>query len=375
MITSPMTSLRLVGVLTAAAVLAAACGGGGGDADETTTTQETTTTEAPIFSSTTTTTTTRPAATTTTTLPEAIRQPLTGEPVASDDELITRPALAVKIDNANQARVNHTGLAVADIVFEEIVEDNNTRFAAVFHTNDADPVGPIRSGRSQDVDILSSFNEPLFAWSGGNPGVTRIIRESFLTDLNAQRSPGYFRGPGSAPHDLYSSTDALYEQTPEDHPGAPPIQWNYVAANSEFAGVEVAGFDLEMRRRDITWEWNPETSRFMRIMDGEFHVDKTYGPIDATNVIVMVVEYRPSAVDARSPEAQTLGEGLVYVFSNGELIEGKWDRTLAVAPIRFNDLDGNPIPLTPGNTWIELAEFDGSVGEGESPVAMIIRGR
>ncbi|NDH45058.1 MAG: DUF3048 domain-containing protein, partial [Actinobacteria bacterium] len=93
--------------------------------------------------------------TTTTTLPP-ILAPLTGLPVGAE---VMRPALVVKIDNHPKARPQW-GLNQADIVFEENVE-MLTRFAAVFHTNDSDPVGPIRSGRKQDVDLLESFNAPL----------------------------------------------------------------------------------------------------------------------------------------------------------------------------------------------------------------------
>ncbi len=101
------------------------------------------------------TTTTAVEATTTTVAPVLIRQPLTGEPLASEAEIVERPAMAVKIDNHPGARRNHSGLAVADIVFEEKVEGSLTRFAAVLHTQDADPLGPIRSGREQDVALLS----------------------------------------------------------------------------------------------------------------------------------------------------------------------------------------------------------------------------
>lgn len=373
--TSRSNASRLAAGLTGLALVAAACGGGGDSAEETTTVPETTTTTTTEVTEP---TTTVKATTTTTTEPavdEPLRQPLTGEIVDSADELVSRPALAVKIDNADGARRNHTGLAVADLVFEEIVEDSNTRFAAVFHTQDADPIGPIRSGRSQDVDILSSLNSPLFAWSGGNPGVTQLIRDSFLTDLNWQRNAGsYQRGPGTSPSNLYSDTEQLYALTPDDHPGAPAIQWTYVPDNAAFAGDDVSGFDLAMRRRDISWDWNAELDKFVRSMDGTPHEDVTYGPIAATNVVVMVTEYQPSTIDRNSPEAQTIGEGLVYVFSNGGYIEGKWSRGLAVGSIKFNDLDGNPIPLTPGNTWIELAELIEDAGPDESPVAMVIRG-
>ncbi len=166
--------IKTIAAFTTVALLAAACSGGSDATEDTTPTTEATTTTS--TTTTTTTTTEPPESTTTTTLvpgDDSIRQPLTGEVVESEDDLETRPALAVKIDNNARARPNHSGLGVADIVFEEIVEVG-TRFAAVFHTEGSDPVGPIRSGREQDVNLLSSLNEPLFAWSGGNPGVTRL---------------------------------------------------------------------------------------------------------------------------------------------------------------------------------------------------------
>ncbi len=174
------------------------------------------------------TTTTSSSTSTTTTIPATIRQPLTGEPLASADDIIQRPALVAKIDNNAAAVPNHSGLAVADIVFEEVVEGRTTRFAAVFHSQSSDPIGPIRSGRTQDIALFSSFNSPLFVWSGGNPGVTRLINESTLINMGPSVASGYYRGPGSAPHNLYTSTDNIWFQTPPDQPGPPQQQYQYL---------------------------------------------------------------------------------------------------------------------------------------------------
>jgi hypothetical protein len=339
----------------------AACSGGDAepDAQPSTTERATTTTERPpTTTSTTTTTSTSTSTTTTTTLPAIPRQPLTGAPLAEGEEPIARPALAVKIDNAGPSRRNHSGLAVADIVYEEIVEANITRFAAVFHSLGSDPVGPIRSGRSQDVDLLTSLREPLFAWSGGNPGVTRLIAESSFVDLNAVRGgAGYYRGPGVQPHDLYNSTDRLWQQTPEGHPGAPPQQFEYVRPGDSFQGAPTAGLELAMRSIDVIWTWDAEQRRFLRSQEGSPHVDAVHGRIGATNVLVLVVEYRPSQIDARSPEAQTLSEGgPLWVFSDGQVQQGRWIRLAPTDPFTFVTEDGEPILLTPGNTWVELAE-------------------
>ena len=160
----------------------------------------------------------RPSSTTTTTVPEIIRQPLTGEPVASEADIVPRAAMVVKIDNVPQRGRTRPGLANADIVFEEIVEGRATRLAAVFHTQSADPIGPIRSGRTQDIALFSSFNSPLFVWSGGNGGVTRAIDDSTLINMGPNHAQGYFRGPGSAPHNYYNTTDRIWLQTPPTSP-------------------------------------------------------------------------------------------------------------------------------------------------------------
>ncbi|MFK7918352.1 MAG: DUF3048 domain-containing protein [Ilumatobacter sp.] len=354
--------IKKFAVVTTVGLLAAACGGGGEDTIDTTPTTEATTTTTEVAETTTTTTTEPAESTTTTTLvpgDDSIRQPLTGEIVESTDELVALPALIVKIDNNDaNARQNHSGLAVADIVFEEIVE-GDTRFAAVFHTEGSDPVGPIRSGREQDVNLLSSFNEPLLAWSGGNPGVTRLIASSFLTDLNAQRNSGsYFRGPGRSPHDLYSTTERLYELTPDDHPGPPAQQFTYVPPGEEFEGMAHSEVQLSLDGKSVRWEWDDAAGGYARFQSGSRHTDVVHGDIFASNVIVLGVDYIPSTIDAAAPDGQTLGSGPVFVFSNGQVQTGRWARELAVGPFRLTDADGEPIGLTPGNTWVELADND-----------------
>ena len=96
------------------------------------------------------------------------RQPLTGVVIAP------RPALVVKVDNVDAEP--QSGLNQADIVFEEIVEGQATRFAAVFNSMEANPVGPIRSGRTQDVNLLLSLNDPAIVYSGANEASTTPCR-------------------------------------------------------------------------------------------------------------------------------------------------------------------------------------------------------
>ncbi|HEV2760509.1 MAG TPA: DUF3048 domain-containing protein, partial [Acidimicrobiales bacterium] len=96
------------------------------------------------------TTTTTVAPTTTTTRPPTY--PLTGLP-APDAATAARAAVAVKIDNVADARPQ-AGIRAADVVYEEFTE-GVTRFIAVYHSNDAEVVGPVRSVRPADPVIVT----------------------------------------------------------------------------------------------------------------------------------------------------------------------------------------------------------------------------
>jgi hypothetical protein len=355
-----MNLLRPFAGLAVVGLVLASCGGDDDVAETTTTSEATTTTSTTLPPTTTSSTSTT---TTTTTVPVVIRHPLTGEALESVDDIIDRAALVVKIDNVD-ARQNHSGLGAADIVFEEVVEGRATRFAAIFHSQGSKPVGPIRSGRSQDVDLLTSLNRPLFVWSGGNVGVTRLINESSLINMGPGNANGYYRGPGTAPHNLYNDTDTIWAQTPDDHPGPPGQQFFYLDDGEEFGGDSVRRVDAPIGATRVGWEWNPDTGKFDRYQNGTLHLDVVHGQIAATNVVIMGVDYRPSRIDARSPEAQTVGEGPIYVFSDGKVVYGRWSRAVNLFSIEFFDLDGETIELNPGNTWIELAERAPNIESG-----------
>jgi hypothetical protein len=137
--------------------------------------------------------------------------------VLDDPARAGRPVVAVKIDNDDRQARPQSGIAAAEVVYELVVEGGATRFLALFHATDATPVGPIRSARGADVTLLAALNRPLFAWSGAHRTTAAGVRRGPLVDVGYDARPGeYQRRRGRrAPHNLYSSTDALRRQTPE----------------------------------------------------------------------------------------------------------------------------------------------------------------
>ena len=294
-------------------------------------------------------TTTTEEVTTTTAAPAPV-YPLTGLP-AVDPAIAGRPALVVKIDNATGARPQ-TGFNAADIVFEEIVNDNLTRFALVFQSGGSDPVGPIRSGRLQDIDLFSAYGHPLFAWSGGNRTVTDAIHQSALIDIGPSVARVYYRsGDRSAPHNLYSNTSALYTMTPFGA-GPPQQQFQYRSPEEPVAGVPARGVGIALDSINAEWEWSPEGGVYVRTMEGRPHNDAGSRRIDTNNVVVLAVDYASGV--SGSPDAQTVGTGEAFVFTGGNYVHGTWSRGANTEPFVLTADDGSPIELTPGRTFVEL---------------------
>jgi hypothetical protein len=347
------TTLATVAV---AGLVLVACGGGDAAAPDTTAAP---TTSAAAASTTTEAATTVPGtdAPATTAAPAPAVMPLTGAPI-TEEGAEARPALVAKIDNHPQSRPQY-GLNSADIVFEENVE-NLTRFAAVYQSIVSERVGPVRSGRTQDVDLLGSLNQPLFVWSGGNPNVTRAIEGSDLVSLSptATNNVGFFRdrrGNEKSEHTLYARPTEMYATFWPLFAPAPQQQFQYRADGAAPAGSPSAKVDLAMDNVKVVWTWDPDTSSYLRAQDGKPHQDAELGQVNAANVVVLEVEYRPSPADARSPEAQTTGTGVAYVFTGGSLVRGTWQRDTRLDPFVLTADDGSVIELTPGRTWVELA--------------------
>ena len=261
----------------------------------------------------------------------------------------------MKIDNHPAARPQWS-LSAADVIFEENVE-SLTRFIAIFHSRLPDVIGPIRSARTSDLNILAAFNRPVLAWSGGNKNVTAAVRSAasagILVNISAQ-SIGrcYRRASGrKAPHNLVVNPQCALDAAPSAGPARPP--WSFDDAYVPLGEPDTT-FAVRMDGVKIGWEWDPASGQYLRSQDGRPHVAIDGSRVSATNVVVMSVVYVPSPADVRSPEAQTLGTGPVVVHRNGVAIAGTWLRPTAIDPFVFTDAAGAPIPLAAGTAFVEL---------------------
>jgi hypothetical protein len=351
-------ALGVVVILVASALVFA----GGGD-------------EEPEAVATTTTTTTRPPTTTTTAPPVA---PLTGLPQA-DASKLERPALIVKVDNVPAAFGLQEGVEAADVVYVEEVEGAATRMAVVYQSLD-ETVGPVRSARTSDLEIAGNLNMPFFAYSGANGGVLQMVADGPMIDEGIGRSEAqavYTRNQrGRGLHRFFLPTNEIYEiGRPGGSTPAPLFTYRADGAPSvgEVANAIDIGYGSNGTR--VRYDWDAAAGGFKRAQNGRAHVMADSGiQITPKNVVVQFVPYTASAfVDvsgARSPEAEMVGEGEAWVFSDGKLVRGRWSRPSLGAVTAFTDAAGQPIQMTPGQTFVELVPAPGSfLGQGTVTIA------
>jgi hypothetical protein len=338
-----MRSSRRLALAALPLALLAACGGGDEAAPTTvpeTTAAETTTSEA----------TTTTVEETTTTLPAPEVYPLTGLPY-TDPVAAALPAVIVKVGNYDAHP--QWNMAAADIVYEEIINDQVSRFAVVYHTNAPDMVGPVRSGRLQDVDLFGLFNRPIFAWAGGNGTVMAEIGNSDLIDLSQFVCQGTcFRSEvDNAPYNLFFDVTKVRELDLPDA-GTPPAQYTWRAEGESPAGVPNTGIDVQMDSYEVEWIWNAATSQYERLQNAKPDKDEDGTQVAFDNVVVLEMIYDPGI--SGSPDARSVGAGEAWVLTGGNLVHGTWSRDDRLDPFTLLDDDGEVIALTPGRTFVML---------------------
>ena len=276
------------------------------------------------------------------------------------------PALVVKIDNVGAARPQQ-GINEADVVFEEMVEGGFTRFAAVYHSTPADPVGPIRSARSTDVALLAPLYHPLFSYSGANRDFQKMIRESSMIDVGVDIYPGqYYRHKGrKAPQNLFSNTSALHGLASPDAQAPPPL-FSYRGAGTRpsepgarpISRASAKFFYDGKERTNVSYDWDAGTNSWTRIQNNSLHVDTEGRKVAPNNVIFQFVNYKNTGyVDssgAKVPEADVVGTGDAWILSAGYLVPVRWEKRDLNDVTVFRGEDGRYARLLPGRTWVEL---------------------
>jgi len=288
--------------------------------------------------------------------------PLSGRPIEAGTAL--NPSIAAKIDNHPAARPQ-VGLDTTDIVFEELVEGGLTRYVGIWQSTIPAELGPVRSIRPMDPDIVSAFGG-IIAYSGGQPRFVQLMKAAPVYNaIHGQRDTAdtfYRTTTKRAPHNVLVKASVVVGQ--HKNIPAPVQQFGYSldtpSSTAAKDGVPSARITLKFGAASTpAWTWDETSGSWLRFQTGGKADTAASGTqLSATNVVVVRV-----AVDNSLgvPKTQLIGKGEAWVSTGGATVHASWSKRTATGRIRLVDANGAAIRLAPGNTWIELVPSTGTV--------------
>jgi hypothetical protein len=305
--------------------------------------------------------------------------PLTGLEV-SDPALLGRRPLAIKVQNAAISRPQF-GLPQADIVYEHLTEAAITRFTAIYLCQPVDKIGSTRSARFIDLEIPAMYKS-LMAFSGTSAGLyPKFLNADFYdrefcygwglhseafyrdTELRAQGIPiehTLFADPAK----IWAIADKLGINQRQD------LQGLTFAREVPAGGQPATHIHIPFPSRDmvVDYYYDAASGAYLRWDAGDPHLDAASGEqISVTNVVVVYATHVDTDIYEDEPrrnwpsvQIQLWGNGPAVIFRDGQAFEGLWARPKRDEMLVFRDPTGQvPIPLKPGNTWIELVPLPG----------------
>ncbi len=294
--------------------------------------------------------------------------PLTGLPVNDPTKLERRPVM-VKVSNWPRSGRPHAGLTSADIVFEYFIGHQMNRFLAVYYGEDADMIGPVRSGRLVDAQLVN-FYQGILAYGDADPQVDEV-----LFDALGDRALAFLEVPcppmcGEATHDatgvFTNSADLTEYAVSKDIDNSTPdlqgmfFQQEPLAGNADgkLLRVEYADFSI------MQWQYDIEAQNYRLWMEGETEDGLDLGlmtdrnndqPVMFDNIVVMYADYIEHTSTLHDIILRdTADYQPVLLFRNGRMTYGTWRVSSPDRPILFETSEGDPLALKPGKTWIVI---------------------
>jgi len=266
------------------------------------------------------------------------------------------PVYAVKVDNTHNSHPQQ-GLTKADVVYIEQVEGGVTRLAAVFSSTYPKLVGPVRSARISDIDLLRQYGTVGLFYSGSQTPLLPKLRAAplKLVSFDADRT-GYTREPSRPmPYDVIGDFATLRKRAGNV---STPKAVGYTFGDAPAGGKPARTVSIAFQSARVGAQWSASQKRYLLSMDGAKDMANEGGQLGATTLIVQYSKLSPSRYfdvnHANTPFTKTVGRGKAVFFRDGKEFQGKWSRSKASQPTQYTFADGSPAVFAPGQVWIAL---------------------
>ncbi|MEW6407957.1 MAG: DUF3048 domain-containing protein [Patescibacteria group bacterium] len=269
---------------------------------------------------------------------------------------------AVMIENLVDVRPQK-GLSRASVVYELLAEGGITRFLAVFSPGEKiKEIWPVRSARHYYLEISSEYNA-LYVHVGGSPQAYEMISNLKLPVLNEMSADAvyFWRGPEGMPHNLYTSSDLIEKAIADKkyQEKMPPKyeMWRFKdeakkdARPQEEKTIKI-GFAGDYY---VEFKYNRDSNSYLRFNGGPAHNDRLTGKqLAPKNVVIQRVPAEVNLWEKDRIDLDLTGLGEVFVFRDGEKIEGQWRKKDRLSRTKFFDKNGREISLNRGQSWVVI---------------------
>ena len=271
------------------------------------------------------------------------------------------PVLVVKIDDTTYAHPQ-VGLKGADLVYIEQVEGGLTRLAAVFSSKIPALVGPVRSARISDIELLAQYGKVGFAYSGAQRLLLPVIASANLYDVGANKfgPQFYYNDPARiAPYAMMLRAPELLVEAKTR--GISPatsanMGWNFGDPAENLIAIKSAHISWPASSYDV--KWSEKEERWLLDHNGKLNVDSTGYVLGPKTFIIQMVSISDSIykdkVGGVTPFSATVGSGTCYLLRNGGYLPCLWNRPSEDSGTAFTDPSGEELTFEAGQIWFAL---------------------
>jgi hypothetical protein len=306
--------------------------------------------------------------------------PLTGQPVSDPNTLNRRP-MAIKVQLYPRGQRPVYGVSLADIVYDYYQNDGLTRLNAIFYGNDADQIGPVRSARLFDENIIRMYKS-IFAFAGAADYVLKRFynaeyADRLVTEENNNCPPMCRVDPGGYNYLFTNTRDlafyVLSQGVNNDRQNLDGMTFNSQAPENGQSGEQLfTRYSISAYNR---WDYHPASGKYLRYQDtqeddsgqGEEYAalgdGLTNQQITADNVVVLFLPHQSAKItgDKDALDIRLSGSGDAIAFRDGQAYQVRWNRPTKDSTLFLTTADGDPFPFKPGNTWFQVVGLSSTV--------------
>ena len=269
--------------------------------------------------------------------------------------------LAVKFDDTTYSHPQQ-GVEFADVVFVTQVEAGLTRLMGIYSSQYPEVLGPVRSARISDIDILAQFGKVGFLYSGSQSKLRPILTSANLVNLSAERNPPtiYFNDPERVPpYAMMVKPNLLLDKT-EEVSVVRSVGWQH--GTRAPSAVKISSATIRWPNAVYKATWSTDERKFLLEHDNKINLAFSGVQLGSPMMVIQMVSIKPSEYGDKfggvTPKTTVIGEGDAYLLRNGTMTQVRWKRVSAESPTEWTLPDGSVAKFARGQVWIFLTDHE-----------------